>query len=105
MKELKDDADDYLKDNFLVKTKNQAGCYPIVMTVNGEQIVVVVDEWFPFYIDHNGEEQFCFARMNPESTRFQKDGKKPFGELWVMLMEKAWAKVCGSYEASEMGTG
>ena len=24
--------------------------------------------------------------------------------MWVQLMEKAWAKVCGSYEAAEMGT-
>lgn len=56
LKDLKDEADDYLKDNFLVKNKNEAGCYPIVMTINGERIVVVVDEWFPFYVDHNGIE-------------------------------------------------
>ena len=24
-------------------------------------------------------------------------------EIWVQLVEKAWAKICGSYEASEMG--
>ena len=24
-------------------------------------------------------------------------------EIWVQLIEKAWANVCGSYEASEMG--
>ena len=24
--------------------------------------------------------------------------------MWVQILEKAWAKVCGSYEASEAGT-
>lgn len=32
-----------------------------------------------------------------------EDGTKSKGELWVQILEKAWAKVCGSYEASEQG--
>jgi hypothetical protein len=66
------------------------------MTVDGEDLEVVVDDWFPFYIDSAGQETFCFARS--------KGKKGESNEIWVMLLEKAWAKVCGSYEASEMGT-
>jgi hypothetical protein len=43
-------------DNFKTKNVNEAGCYCINMTVDGESIDVVVDDWFPFYIDSNGEE-------------------------------------------------
>jgi hypothetical protein len=32
------------------------------MVVDGEPLTVVVDDWFPFYIDKKGKEQFCFAR-------------------------------------------
>ena len=30
-------------------------------------------------------------------------GKPQENEIWVQLIEKAWAKLCGSYEHSEMG--
>lgn len=68
------------------------------MVVDGEPLTVVVDDWFPFYIDKKGKEQFCFAR-NKEAQ-----GKGGEGEIWVQIFEKAWAKICGSYEATEMGT-
>ena len=68
------------------------------MNVDGEPLVVVVDDWFPFYRDKDGVEKFCFAKNKAGEL---KDGE---GEMWVQLVEKAWAKVCGSYEASEMGT-
>ena len=68
------------------------------MTVDGEPVTVVIDDWFPFYKTKNMEEKFAFARDKQGEL---KDGE---GEIWVQLMEKAWAKVCGSYEASEMGT-
>ena len=85
-------------DNILVREYNTAGCYAIQMTVDGEPLKVVVDDWFPFYKTKSMEEKFCFARNKAGET---KDGE---GEIWVQLIEKAWAKVCGSYEASEMGT-
>ena len=43
-----------LRDNFKTKEVNDAGCYCIVMTVDGEDLEVVVDDWFPFYIDSSG---------------------------------------------------
>jgi len=79
-------------DNIKVKDFNKVGCYCIEMTVDGEPLEIVIDDWFPFYIDKNGEEQFCFAKNKAGET---DDGE---GEMWVQLMEKAWAKVCGSYE-------
>lgn len=85
-----------VRDNFLTREANAAGCYAMVMTVDGEDLEIVVDDWFPFYIDSAGQETFCFARS--------KGKKGESNEIWVMLLEKAWAKVCGSYEASEMGT-
>jgi len=67
----------------------------MTFNVDGEPITVVVDDWFPFYIDNKGEEQFCFARNKSEEM---DDGK---AEMWVQLLEKGWAKICGSYEATE----
>ena len=91
-------------DNYLTKVPNQAGCYCLRFNMDGEEIEVVVDEWFPFYIDAEGKEQFCFSRVRPKyDVALNRIKEDP--ELWVMLMEKAWAKMCGSYEASEMGTG
>ena len=52
---------------------------------------MTVDDWFPFYIDIKGNEQFCFGRTT-------------YSDIWSIMLEKAWAKICGSYEASEFGT-
>lgn len=53
-----------IRDNFITKCKNEAGIYCIEFVVDGEPIEVVIDEWFPFYIDSTGKEKFCFARKN-----------------------------------------
>ena len=45
-----------IRDNFLVQKANKAGCYAIKMTVDGEDLVVVVDDWFPFYVNKEGNE-------------------------------------------------
>lgn len=87
-----------IRDNIIVREVNNAGIYAIRMNVDGEPVTVCVDDWFPFYKDKNGVEKFCFARNKAGELN---DGE---GEMWVMLFEKAWAKVCGSYEAAEQGT-
>jgi hypothetical protein len=43
-------------DNILVKEYNEAGCYAIRMTVDGEPLDIVIDDWFPFYMDNKGDE-------------------------------------------------
>jgi calpain-15 len=52
---------------------------------NGEWKEVVVDDYFPCY---QGEPAFSKAHDD---------------ELWVLILEKAWAKVHGSYERIEAG--
>lgn len=56
------------------------GCYEICMKIEGEWQIVLVDDYFPVLSDGN----FAFAR--PKNA-----------ELWVILLEKAWAKINGGY--------
>ena len=53
--------------------------------------VVVVDDLFP-YDSH--KEQWAFSRSGVDN-----DEK----EIWVQLLEKAWAKIYGSYQRIEAG--
>jgi calpain-15 len=68
---------------FLTKTVNAAGCYAVRLFVNGESRVVVVDDYFPY---DNHKEDWAMARPSEDSH-----------EIWVLILEKAWAKVFGSY--------
>ena len=52
----------------------------------------MVDDYFPFTYNKAKKEVFAFCKT--------KEGEN---EMWVQILEKAWAKLCGSYEASEMG--
>ena len=81
-----------IRDNFLVTKVNAAGCYAIQFIIDGQPRTVVVDDYFPFMYTKAGQEVFAFAKS--------KTGEN---EVWVQLIEKAWAKLCGSYEAAEMG--
>ena len=57
------------------------------MFVDGVEHEVVVDDQFPF---DPYKEQWAFSRTNE-------------AELWVLILEKAWAKIYGSYHRIEVG--
>lgn len=63
------------------------GCYEICVRVDGEWQVVMLDDYFP--VDKNTLKPVFASPKGPE--------------LWVMLLEKAWAKVNGGYLNTIMG--
>ena len=60
--------------------------------VNGESRTVVVDDLFPY--DTNTE-NWAFARPSRDEGA---------NEIWVLILEKVWAKIFGSYQRIEAGT-
>ena len=81
-----------IKKIFLTREVNEAGCYAVTIYVNGEKRTVVVDDYFPY--DPNTE-KWAFSRPSREEGT---------NEIWVLILEKVWAKVFGSYQRIEAGT-
>lgn len=65
---------------------NKAGIYLLTFFVNGKLTPVVVDDYIPV------------TQKNKPAFASTKDQ-----ELWVILLEKAWAKLHGSYARTEGG--
>ena len=74
-----------IRNLFVNDKANDFGIYGVKFCKNGEWKEVVVDDKFP-----------CF-QGEPAFSKAQGD------ELWVLIMEKAWAKIHGSYERIEAG--
>lgn len=66
---------------FLTKEYNEEGIYRLKICKNGEWQEVIVDDYFPCV--PNGQPMFSRGHGN---------------ELWVLLLEKAYAKVHGGYK-------
>jgi hypothetical protein len=71
---------------FLQQERNEAGCYVVKLFVSGQYVNVTVDDYFP--ID-------AYKRLAFAGSKNQ--------ELWVMLLEKAWAKLHGDFSVIEGG--
>ncbi|PHT61444.1 Calpain-type cysteine protease DEK1 [Capsicum annuum] len=66
---------------------NQEGIYTVRFCIQGDWVPVVVDDWIP-----------CESPGKPAFSTSRKGN-----EMWVSLLEKAYAKLHGSYEALEGG--
>lgn len=70
-----------IKKLFKTRRVNKAGIYEMVFFVNCVEESVFVDDYFPV---NKGTTMPAFSRTNES-------------ELWVMLLEKAWAKLHKTY--------
>ena len=80
---------DRIKRIFITKEVNDAGIYACQFYVNGEKRTVVVDDYFPY---NEEREEWAFSRPSLKT------------EIWPLIVEKAWAKIFGSYQRIEAGT-
>jgi calpain-15 len=71
---------DRIRKLFVSDKANKNGIYKMNLTKNGVKVIVTVDDFIPC---RNGKP--AFTRANGS-------------ELWVLLLEKAFAKLHGSYE-------
>ena len=67
---------------FLIKAKSNEHCYGCYYRINGIWKLVLIDDYIPCY--GSWGKNFAFTRTNGN-------------ELWVVLLEKAWAKLNGCY--------
>ena len=70
---------------FAITEMNEQGIWAVKLYKNGEHAEVVMDNFVPCL---DGEP--CFSKANGN-------------ELWVIILEKAWAKLHGCYERIEAG--
>ena len=76
-----------IKDLFVSQHFNKLGIYALKINVMGEWTECVIDDFIPCY---NKQRGMCFTKAHGN-------------ELWVVLLEKVWAKTFGSYLQIESG--
>jgi len=76
---------------FVNPDSNVHGVYGVTFYLQGVPTEVIIDDYFPC------SKQGLFGKITPVFS-------KPKGnELWVLLLEKAWAKLFGNYSSIETG--
>ena len=79
-----------VKARFYTKERNKAGIYLMFFFINGRETPVYVDEHIPVLREGLNRSGEFMARIHNN-------------KLWVVLMEKAWAKICGTYARTTGG--
>ena len=71
---------------YLFQNKSNEGVYGVYMRLAGVWKLILIDDFFPC----NQYKKLAFTSSNGP-------------ELWVVLLEKAWAKICGNYAMTIAG--
>ena len=71
---------------FVTKDINEHGIYRVRMCKNAEWVLLTIDDYIP-----------CYPGRGPMFSRANGP------ELWVLLLEKAYAKAHGSYDSLKYG--
>ncbi|CDW86928.1 calpain family cysteine protease containing protein [Stylonychia lemnae] len=71
---------------FVTKLYNELGVYELRLCLNGEWTSVIVDDYFP-----------CLPNGGPIFSKSNDN------QLWILLLQKAFAKVSGSYMSLQSG--
>ena len=74
---------------FISKEVTKNGCLAVQFYLHGKPKIITIDDLFP-----------CRKNRNKWTFAFASSGEN---ELWVSILEKAWAKVCGSYAQTIAG--
>jgi len=69
---------------FKTKEMNKDGFYEIILMIDGKPQIVIVDDFIPVRMSDSNKPKCCFAKPHDN-------------EIWVLLLEKAWAKINGGY--------
>ena len=72
---------------FITKIKNNVGAYAVTLLIQGEEHIITIDDLIA--CKKNGHPAFSKSRLE---------------ELWLILLEKAWAKINGNYMNTWLGT-
>jgi hypothetical protein len=76
-------------------TESEVGAYAVRLTRDGQALILLLDDFFPSLEPSISDE------VNRGIASAHSRG---MSELWVSLLEKAFAKFCGSYAALEQGS-
>ena len=66
---------------FKTKDINEEGYFELILFIDGKFQIVIVDDYIPVFKKNN---KICYSRPNNN-------------EIWVCILEKAWAKINGGY--------
>lgn len=70
--------------------RNNPTIFPIKLLVNGKYEIIVIDDYVPY---NKEKDKIAFG-----STYSGKYSHSSIDNIWAILLEKAFAKVNGSYE-------